>query len=146
MKKGSFVADTFEQLAELGQSGKKAIKPLTQLPEKMLEGVFGVKETSGHTPLDFKKLQDRYGDQDMKKTNALRSRLFQLVKSGEEISATQKRQENAERKRREAFPEHKKKQEQPFAIPKGKIRRSIFSPKKMAKREQAEVRPAAGKQ
>ncbi len=168
MKKGAFISDTFEKL-ELGQSAKKAVKPLSEMPGKMAETVFGLQPAvdrameeiekgqntkKKHTPLDFQKLQKKYSNQDLQKTNELRNRLFQLVKSGEEKTMVQKRQEEEEKKRKSAYEEQEKKRKEgekkkqgPLTnIPQGKIRRSIFSPKNAAKREQVEVRPATGKQ
>ncbi len=173
MPKGSFWSDTFEQLAELGkttarQSGQAVKQTLN--PVKILEkavnpnagktGDKGIEKPekgqasgSSHTPLDFDKLQRRYQDQDQAKADALRNRLFQLVKSGEEKILQEKKQEALEKKRKEEWEKEEKKRreqqiamQQPAELPQGKQRRSIFSPKKVAKREQAEVKPASGKQ
>ncbi len=167
MKKGSFISDTFEKL-DIGEGAKKAVKPLAEMSGKMLESVFdlqspterGMEEiekgqnTKKSTPLNFQKLQKKYADQDKQKTDALRQRLFQLVKSEEEKTVMKMHQEEMEEKQKELYEEQekkrkveeKKKQEQMLGIPQGKIRRSIFSHKKAAQREQTEVRPASGKQ
>ncbi len=166
MKKGSFISDTFERL-DLGEGAKKAVKPLSETPGKMMESIFnlqpveqGMEEiekgqnTKKSTPLNFQKLQKKFADQDKQKTDTLRRHLFQLVKNEEEKSVMKKHREEMEKKQKELYDEQekrrkeaeKKKQEQASSIPQGKIRRSIFSPKKVAKREQAEVRPATGKQ
>jgi len=174
MSKGSFLSDTFEQIVELGQSTAKqsgqAIAS-TFSPLKMLEQVVGGQpstaqdkgmeklekgrsQTKNNTKLDFKKLQDKYSQQDGQKTDQLRNRLFQLVKSGEEKAISEekkkkeekKRQETAEEQEKEKKEMEKKRQEQATVIPHGKERRSIFSPKKVAQRQQTEVKPAAGKQ
>ena len=174
MVKMGFWEDTFEKLAELGvstakksaQSVKQTFSPLKNLektinpqsPQFLESPQSSLKETSGkgknHTPLNFQKLQKKYEDQDQVKTKMLRQRLFQLVKSGEEKSVMKMRQKEMEKKRKEQYEvlekkrkeQEKKKRESIEPTPMGKIRRSIFSPKKVAKREQAEVRPAAGKQ
>lgn len=171
--KGSFWSDTFEQALEFGQSTAKqtgqSVKQ-TFSPLKILEQVVRTNQSSSqdkgkekleagqvnkpdHTPLDFDKLQQKYSAQDKQKTEALRYRLFQLVKSGEEKAITEKKKEEGEEKRKLLYEEQekkrkeeKKKQEQAGQIPQGKIRRSIFSPKKMAQRQQMEVKPSAGKQ
>lgn len=174
MAKGSVLSDTFEQLAEFGkstaqQSGKAVASTFS--PLKMLEQVVGGQPSSpqdqgmeklekgqsqkqNNTKLDFKKLQDKYNTQDTQKTNQLRNRLFQLVKSGEEKAIGEEKKKKEEKKRQEATEEQdkkrkemeKKRQEQSADIPHGKERRSIFSHKKMAQRQQTEVKPASGKQ
>ncbi len=68
-----------------------------------------------------------------------------MEKKQKEVQKKQKETyEGMDKKRRE---EEKKKQlSMQGGAPQGKIRRSIFSAKKVAKREQAEVKPSAGKQ
>ncbi len=172
MAKFGFWEDTFEKALEQGttmvkQSGKQVIQTIN--PLKLAESAFGVKsgndngmeqlekgkgKKSNHTPLDFQKLQKNYQDQDKIKTDELRNRLFQMVKGADEKILMEKRQEEMEKKRKATYEElekkrreeEKKKQEAAQLIPQGKIRRSIFSSKKVAKREQAEVKPSAGKQ
>lgn len=155
MKKGRILHDTFEQLAELGQStAKKAVKQVGQTfnPLGILETEKNKKQN--HTPLDLEGLEKKYDEQDKQKEAVLRTRLFQLVKEGEkEELARQKRQKQEEQQKLLSEEEKKKKEEeeeekrkQLAKAPKGKIRRSIFSPKKVAQREHAEVKPATGKQ
>lgn len=172
MTKLGFWSDAFEQLAELGQStAKQTVKGVTQTfsPLKILEKTLSsnipnpptslIEKREGanqlnHTTLNFEKLQQKYAEQDKAKTETLRQRLFQLVKRGEEEILQKEKQEELEKKRLEAYREQKKQrkqqekklQEQQAETPKGKIRRSIFSPKKVAQRQQAEVKPATGKQ
>ncbi len=148
-KTGNF-DDSFEKAPESDQpitkqSGKKDVG-IEQLEK-------GQAKKQKHTPLDTKKLQDKYQDQDKRKAEALRQRLFQLVKSGEEKAIKERKRKELERQRQMvAEQEQKKKKEEeknkqpPAPIPKGKVRRSIFSPKSWAKRLQTEVRPASGKQ
>ena len=172
MSKGTFLDDTFEQVAEFGKStAKQSGQALKQTfgPKALWEAAIG-KQTStdkgieqlekgkgkkpNHTPLDFQKLQEKYEDQDKIKTEALRQRLFQLVRSADEKSLAAKKQKEQGKKQKEFYEEEdkkkklakKKKKESFEVIPHGKERWSIFSPKKVAKREQVEVRPAAGKQ
>ncbi len=171
MAKGTFWSDTFEKLEELGTSTvKQSAKQVAQTfnPVKIFEKATGqdkgdqgmekLEKGSGkkdnHTPLDFETLKGKYENQDKQKTEALRQRLFQLVKTGEERQLDKKKQEEEEKKRKEEYllqdkkrkEAEKKRQEQMAGTPHGKERRSIFSAKKMAKREQTEVKPASGKQ
>jgi len=166
--------DNEEILGELLELGKSTVKNTGQQlkqtfsPLKILEGIVGggneslliekndkneLKREHNSTPLDIEKLRNKYQEQDKQKEEALRQRLFQLVKRGEEeVLQTQKQQE-AEKQRMEAYQEQKKRKEEErkrqealVEAPKGKIRRSIFSPKKVVQRQQAEVKPATGKQ
>ena len=179
----SQLEDTFERLAEQGATqSKKAVKTAVQQikqtfsPTKMWEQLLGVnsdngrtsevgeersdgktsevKRNSNHTPLNFEKLGKKYQDTEAQKTEALRQRLFELVKSGDEKVLMDKKQKEQEKKRQEAYEaqekkrkaEEKARQEQVGNIPKGKVRRSIFSHKKVAERQHSEVKPATGKQ
>ncbi len=169
MTKPGFFEDTFEKLVELGTStAKKTGKSLAQTfsPLKLLEKSVGLNNgqddlqerekkisKDSHTPLNFEKLKEKYEQQDKQRENALKNRLFQLVKQGEEKEIEIKKQEEmkkkqeeererAERERRKKIEEEQKTQE---LIPRGKIRRSIFSPKKAAQQKHAEFKPAASK-
>ncbi len=155
MKKGRILHDTFEQLAELGQStAKKAVKQVGQtfIPLGMVEDEQNKKPN--HTPLDLDKLEKKYDQQDKQKEMALRTRLFQLVKEGEkeELAKLKRRKQEEEQKllaeeqEKKKKEEEEKKKQQVVEAPRGKVRRSIFSPKKVAQREHAEVKPATGKQ
>src|SRR3989344_5587316 len=154
--------DTIERLAEQGstqakKAAKTAVKQIKQTfsPSKMWEQILGtssvssessnatseVKSNGNHTPLNFEKLGKKYQDTEAQKTEALRQRLFQLVKSGDEKVLMDKKQKEQEKKRQEAYEvqekkkqEENKKQAQQGEIPKGKVRRSIFSHKKVAER------------
>ncbi len=178
MIKGA-IEDTFEKLAEQGSSTvKKTVKSSVKQvagaisPTKMWEQLLGVdshpstsshspnspeKGASGnkdHTPLNFDKLAKQYQNTDKQKTEALRNRLFQLVKQGEEKVLADKKQEEEEKKRKEEYElmekkrkeEENRKQQAAGNIPQGKVRRSIFSPKKVAERSHAETKPSTGKQ
>ena len=172
MAKGQFWDDTFERVLELGQSTAKASAKAigsTFSPLKILESATGIKTTEdsgaekmkteaqkkkNSTTLDLDKLQKKYQDQDKMKTEALRMRLFQLVKRGDEESVIRMRQEEEEKKRKELYEEEEKKKkkneqkrmQEQSSNPKGKTKKSIFSPKKAAQREQVEVKANSGKQ
>jgi len=112
-----------------------------------------VKRDGNHTPLNLEKLGKSYQDKEKQKTEVLKQRLFQLVKRGEEEILQANKQEEMEKKRKEAYEiemkkrkEEEKKKQQAGEIPRGKVRRSIFSPKKAAQRQHAELKPASGKQ
>jgi hypothetical protein len=168
MAKGTILGDTFEQLAELGQStAKKTVKSVVQTfnplsviasPDKIGEKQSRQQAESldgkNHTPLDFKKLQNNFQNKEKSQADALRNRLFQMVRQGDEKLLMEKRQKDLEKKRREEMEkqERTKKEEERLRnqgsgiIPKGKSRRSIFSHKKAAQQQQTEVKPASGKQ
>jgi len=169
MPKGNILTDSFEQLAELGQTtAKQGAKQITQTfsPLKILESVnpqssqspqFPQKEKDakkdGTTPLDFSKLQNSYQNQEKVKMESLRNRLFQMVKREDEKSLERKKVEEQQKKQKETSEKQEKNRQiaaqqsqQSEGEPQGKIRRSIFSHKKVAQRSQAEVKPATGKQ
>ena len=166
MAKGKILQDTFEQLAELGVStAQKGAKQTVQTfsPLNILENLTGTttniakkdtdKKTEGHTPIDIDGLKENYEEQDKKKENDLRNRLFNLVKAGEDEEVQKKKAEVREKvvqeqneEQKKAEEEKKKKDAQILGeIPQGKQRRSIFSPKVKAQREHAEYKPASGK-
>jgi len=171
MPKGKLFEDTFEQLVELGQStAKKTVKSVAQTLNPFDKGATTVKENSqnslnssteklknkkdNHTPLDFEKLKDKFQNKEKVQADALRNRLFQIVRQGDEKMLVQKRQKEMEKKRQEEYliqekkkkEEEKKRQQQVGNLPQGKIRRSIFSAKKVADRSHSETKPATGKQ
>jgi hypothetical protein len=172
MPKGSLFTDTFEQLAELGQSTvKKSGQAVVQTfsPLKILENAVGVKPSpqdkgieqlekgrskkQNYTPLPTDRFQESFKDQDKAKLQAFRNKLFQLSRSADERAVQEKQRNKEEKKQREMHEkgekrkkEDEKKRATAEPIPMGKVRRSIFSPKKAAQRQQTEVRPAAGKQ
>jgi len=172
MAKTSFWRDEIlGELLELGKStAKKSVQQIGQTfsPLKIFEGVVNNSNNNdsslekkskeeakkqNNTPLNFEKLQEKYQSQDKQKEESLRQRLFQLVKRGDEEILQREKQKEEERKRMEFYQreekkrkEERKRQEASLEAPRGKIRRSIFSHKKVAQRQQAEVKPAAGKQ
>lgn len=167
MAKGNFVKDTFEQIAELGGSTvkhgakqiNKTFNPLNMLPssegtvdsDSNLEKKAETNEKAKSTPLNFDKLNQKYAYQDKQKLDMMRNRLHNLVKNDElrAIDYFKKREE--ERKRKEQMQEQEKKKklhaqmQQPNAVPKGKQRKSILSPKKKAQMEHQETKPSTGK-
>ena len=173
MTKPGFFEDTFEKLVELGSStGKKATQQVAQTfsPLKLTEKIFGQdqsqneneekkadkirKKENSHTPLNFQELQRRYAQQDTQKEIALKNRLFQLVRQGEENVLQEKKQEKERKKTMEEKEKEEKERQARLKAqqqaqqeePKGKIRHSIFSPKTMAQKKHAETKPAVGKQ
>jgi len=170
MAKGKILEDTFEQLVELGQStAKKTVKSVAQTfnpfdkannaskdesKEQYKKEVEKLKrKKDNHTPLDFDKLKDKFQDKEKAQADALRNRLFQMVRQGDERVLMEKKQKDLEKKRHEEYEKQKKeqdlkrkKQQQANDAPQGKVRKNIFSHKKVAERQQAEVKPATGKQ
>lgn len=169
MPKGSFTSDTFEQLAELGVSTtKKSIRSVAQTfsPIKIVEQLVGATgptetetkkpEKSGkpaHTPLNFDRLKNTYSKQDTAKVTVLRNRLFQLAKSNEQAAIEKEGREREQTQFKTLGEESERKKHvkekskmQSSLIPMGKQRRNIFSPRKMAARQQVETRPSSGKQ
>ncbi len=165
MPKGKIIRDTFEQIAELGGStvkkgAEQAAKTFSPLSifENLLSSDSETpkndtdKKPEGHTPIDIKGLTKKYEAQDKQKENALRNKLFQLVKSGDDQEMQKKksveRQKTVQEQREEQEKIEKEKrirESQAGDVPQGKKRRSIFSPKARAQREHAELKPASGK-
>jgi len=87
------------------------------------------------TPLDFLKLEKKLNDKEKVKTQALRNRLFQMVKGQEEklhYEQTRKKQEKINQEAMIAQKQkEREKQEQitqaQSGIPQGKSRKNIFS-------------------
>jgi len=169
MVKTNFFDDTFDKIAELGVSTtKKAAKAITQTfsPLKITEKMLGLddelsvvnkqeikKGGQNHSPLDFEKLNNQYARQDAQKQELLRNRLFQLMKQEDEKILQEKKQRKEQEKLTEERKKAEKKRQEQIAqqqtqettIPRGKIRRSIFSPKKVAQKQHAEIKPAGSK-
>ncbi|MGB9883069.1 MAG: hypothetical protein ACPLRN_00945 [Microgenomates group bacterium] len=169
MTKTNLLDDTFEKLTELGVSTvKKTVKSVAKtlnpldplfsseksLTEPSSQQIEKLRQNkNNHTPLNFEKLNQNYQEKDKAMQEALRQRLFQLVRQGEERLLQEDKQKEMERKRKEEWEkeqlkrkeEEQKKQQQP-PMPMGKIRRSIFSPKKVAQRQHIETKASSGKQ
>ncbi len=169
MPKGKLLDDTFEQLVELGRStAKQTVKSVAQTfnplsfferkPDSNSQSVNEQLENAekskrkNHTPLNFERLNEKFRQQEKARTKALRQRLFQMVKREEERVFQEKKQQELQKQRQEEYERQKKerqkkeKQENFTPIPMGKIRRSIFSPKRVAQRSHAETKPSVGKQ
>lgn len=139
-------------IEEISGSSQQSNNPLDKGMEKLEQG--GKKQN--HTPLDFRKLQENYQKQDQQKMTDVRSKLWQffnLEKQEEKKAIEWFKNKEEERKRRIAQEEQEKKKKEemekkqtPPEEPKGKVRRSIFAPKKAVKRSQAETRVGSGKQ
>lgn len=167
MKKGTILGDTFEQLAELGQStAKKTVKSVAKTfnPFDKITGEKNspsgemnrkaeeMKHGKDHTPLDFKKLNERFQDKDKLQAEALRSRYFQSVKREDEkilerknMSEQQKKQEEANAAYDERRRDQQKKQSQQDGLPGGKAKRGVAARKKSSD-QHVENKPASGKQ
>lgn len=170
MAKGTIISDTFEKLAELGQSTtkkagqavNKTLNPL-QILERQATDQSATGNQNGneknsqrkdkHTPLDFETLDKKYQKSDEQKQAELRNRLFQLVKSGEKEASEKVEQDKQQKEQTEHQEQQEKKkkqeermaQEQQEGIPHGKEKKSIFAPKKRVQKEHAEYKPSSGK-
>lgn len=112
-----------------------------------------VKNGGKHTPLNLEKLGKSYQNSEKQKQEQLKQHLFRLVKEGEEKLMYERKKEEQEKKQREIYElqekrkkEEEKRKQQAGDIPQGKVRRSIFSHKKVAERSHTETKPASGKQ
>lgn len=151
MIKGTFVSDTFEQLAELG---KLPVQKNSQRRVKATNEEQEHKEKSNYTVLDVHTLRSHYKKKDDQQIEEVRRTLrhyFDLQKSEEKKAVEARKKEEKERmKMIEEETQKKKKEEerkkQGTPLPKGKERKNIFSPKKVAKRSQVETRVGSGKQ
>src|SRR3989338_10304939 len=129
MTKGSLLEDTFEQLVELGQStAKKTVKSVAQTlnpfdktsggktsevnSEQNQARTSEVKRGNNHTPVDFDKLKNKFQDKDKLQAEALRNRLFQIVKREDEKSLERKEMEEAQKKRQEEYEVQEKKRKE----------------------------------
>ncbi|KKP61475.1 MAG: hypothetical protein UR54_C0001G0015 [Candidatus Roizmanbacteria bacterium GW2011_GWA2_34_18] len=166
MTKGSLLEDTFEQLVELGQStAKKTVKSVAQTLNpfdktsetqntKHSKSPESSKNPNNHTPVDFDKLKNKFQDKDKLQAEALRNRLFQIVKREDEKILERKDMEEAQKKRQEEYlAQEKKKKEQQQKIqgqqsgmPTGKAKRGFMSRKKTSEQQHVENKPASGKQ
>ncbi len=171
------VQDAFEQLVESGQqTAKSSVKQVAQTfnPWDMIKNSFASGETSPSnelnkakeqrgknatsTPLDFNKLQENYAKQDKQKIDAMKNRLFQMVKGEEEKQFQTGKQKKLQEARQTNWEEEEKKRraieqqrrQRANAEPQGKERRSILGGKKKKKSamepQPAELKPATGHQ
>ena len=162
-KKRTFIRDTFEKI-ETDRMAKQVAKDVASVFRPTWEGrpkhtkVEGktaeVKAGPKHTPLNLDELQKKYKEQDAKKEVQLKQRLFHLVKEGEKKSLEREKREKQERaqqltqeeEQKTKEEEERRRREAETVIPKGKKRRSIFSPREKAREKHAEYKPATGKQ
>lgn len=138
--------EEFTGSGSLQQSSDKGIEKLEK----------GQAKKQNYTPLDPKKLEEGYKKQDQQKIMDVRQKLwhyFNLEKQEEKKTTEDRKREEEERKKKEEWQKEEEKRreekakQQPFVeAPKGRERRSIFAPKKVAKRSQMETRVGAGKQ
>lgn len=172
------IQDAFEQVAETGRDmAKSSVKQVRETfsPWEMIRNSFdadsaqkkgpdsqlnALKEKagkSGHTPLDFDRLQKSYQNQDKAKADALANRLFQLVHQQDERRLMESKQKAAEKIQMETYKEadDKRRREDQLRIqsqssaPQGKERRSILGGKKKRKGtdvQPLEARPNSSKQ
>ena len=172
------IKNVFEQFGEaskdMAKSSVQQIKE-TLSPWEMIRNSFGdaenksantqssSKEIQGqgknNTPLNFDKLQESYKNQDQKNIDAMKQRLFQLVKRDDEKTQTKREhekvhkeqsvsQEEAENKRRQ---EEQKRRYSLSDAPEGKSGRGTALMGKKKKRrasepQPAETKPGGGKQ
>lgn len=170
MAKGNILSDTFEQLAELGVStGKQTVKSMVQIvnpfssesnesnkPNKSNSPE--VNREKNNTPVDFKRLSENFQNKDKRQADALsqalKNRLFQLVKREDEkiierkdMNEKQKERdeenENYEKRRKE---QQRKQAAQQDDMPTGKAKRGVASRKKASEQQHVENKPASGKQ
>ena len=155
--KVGFWSNTFETLEKFGKDTAKetargvadTINPFkkekTINPEEQEEESHKMekkKRREDFTPLDIEKLHGSYKSEDKIKAQALRQRLFQLVKKGEKDIMEEDEKQKEEKKLREEQEEEERrkkekerlKQEQESEVPKGKDQRgSAFAAKKKKK-------------
>lgn len=125
------VAKAFNPLA--GVFDKKAeSSPNTPNKDKGVEKLMKDANKDKSTPLDFQKLQNKFADQDKIKLEAMRNRLFNMVKNDEEKAILERKREAEERKQKELQEEQEKKQkqlqaqqDQPSDVPQGKVRKQL---------------------
>ncbi len=162
--------DIIEQLSELGKStARKTAADLKQTfsPASIFEHITQKphaqttessnpenlnQRNKNHTPLQFDKLREQYSRQDEQKTDMLRNRLFQLVKSDEEKTLQLSKQKEHEKKQQELSEDQekqrKKQQEnQPQPIEaQGKQKSRLGQARKKARvPDPAEMKPNSGK-
>jgi hypothetical protein len=156
MTKNTILGDAFEQLAELGVStAKKTVKSMAQIVNPFDSAKTSeVNRGKNHTPVDFDKLKNKFQDKDKLQAEALRNRLFQIVRREDEKVLERKEMEETQKKRQEEYEEQEKKrkehqqkmQNQQSSMPTGKAKRGTMSRKKASEQQHVENKPASGKQ
>ncbi len=171
------IKDSFEQILETGKdmakSSAKQVKetfspwdmirnsftetPLRPSESEGSEGQAKVKEMQKkgdkHTPLDFDKLQKSYANQDQKKIDVMKQRLFQIVKKDEEKTLQRSQQTKAEKERvitqeeaeKRRIEYERKQKNAKSGVPEGKSERGTALMGKKKKRQASEPQPAETK-
>jgi hypothetical protein len=166
------IKDAFEQVFETGKDmAKSSVKQVadTLSPWDMIRNSFSEQKDSqtdqlkkareqmggggNNTPLNFDKLQKSYANQDQKKIETMKQRLFQIVKKDEEKSLQRSHQTKAEKERTVAHEEaekrrreeERKRQETFSNAPEGKSGRGTALIGKKKKRQASEPQPAETK-
>jgi hypothetical protein len=139
------------ELLEFGISTVKAVPSQIAKALNPLSGVFEKKTTDSSpskdtgveklmqnntkpksTDLNLKELEAKYANQDKMKIEAMKNKLFHMVKSDEEKAILERKKEKEQRKQMELQEEHDKKQKQLYLqnqqtadLPQGKVRKQI---------------------
>jgi hypothetical protein len=166
MASKKIVTNAFEQVIEASkdmakssaQQIKETFNPWDMIrnsfseenPQKDLENKMKSKEAPGkgdkHTPLNFDKLNKSYADQDKQKIDAMKQRLFQLVKNDSEKTDNKTKQQKFQKERDEQQQEmdqrreaERRRQQSGMISPQGKLKGG------KRKRPAAEPQPAESK-
>lgn len=166
------IRDAFEQVFETGRDmAKSSAKQVAETlsPWDMIRNSFTeqkngqkdqqqkAKEQMGkggnNTPLNFDKLQKSYANQDQKKIDSMKQRLFQMVKREDERTIQRSQQTKAEKERSEAQEEAEKRRREEERrrqnamgnAPEGKSGRGTALMGKKKKRQATEPQPAETK-
>jgi hypothetical protein len=160
MAKNTILGDTFEQLAELGASTiKQTVKAVGQIVNPFDQAkTQEIKRGQNHTPVDFDKLKNNFQNKDKQKADAiaqaLKNRLFQMVKREDEKIIERKEMKEKQKERdeeNEVYEKRRREQQRKQAqqqddIPTGKGKRGVATRKKTSEQQHVENKPASGKQ
>lgn len=166
MAKNTILGDTFEQLAELGASTAKQtvkavgqiVNPFDQAKTSEVRQNSEIKHGQNHTPVDFDKLKNNFQNKDKQKADvlaqALKNRLFQMVKREDEKIIERKDMKEKQKERdeeNEAYEKRRREQQKKQAqqqddMPTGKGKRGVATRKKTSDQQHVENKPASGKQ
>lgn len=152
MAKGNFFSDTADEIMEFGISTAKSIPVNLAQTFNPLKGAFETNVNTSKTQedtalekltvksdkpkstdLNLKELEKKYANQDKITMEAMKSKLFHLVKNDEEKAILERKREEEERKQRNLQEEYEKKQKQHDIqsqqnvedIPQGKVRKQF---------------------
>jgi hypothetical protein len=160
MAKNTILGDTFEQLAELGASTiKQTVKAVGQIVNPFDQAkTQEIKRGQNHTPVDFDKLKNNFQNKDKQKADAiaqaLKNRLFQMVKREDEKIIERKEMKEKQKERdeeNEVYEKRRREQQRKQAqqqddMPTGKSKRGVATRKKTSEQQHVENKPASGKQ